>query len=105
MNYKYQLVLQFLASDITDYDQMIALENSLIQECRGLGDVEGHDVGSAEMNIFIHTDQPVELTSHVVEHHHSDPLLMNMIAAFREFGLHDYTVVWPRDFHGVFEVK
>ncbi len=55
---KYQLALQFPANAIADYDEMIALEDELIEKLGSSAKVDGHDCGSGEMNIFIHTDEP-----------------------------------------------
>lgn len=49
---KYQLVLQWPASSIKDYDAMIEAENALIENLSAANDVDGHDVGSGEVNIF-----------------------------------------------------
>ena len=54
----YQLVLQFLVSESTDFDELIDLETQLMVVLAGNHTVDGHDFGSAEMNIFIHTDDP-----------------------------------------------
>jgi len=53
---KYQLVLQLPASSIRDYDEMVEIEEAIITDLGNFGKVDGHDVGSGEMNIFIFTD-------------------------------------------------
>lgn len=41
------------------YETMLALENTLIEEVpEELASVDGHDCGSGETNIFIHTNDP-----------------------------------------------
>ena len=56
---KYQLVLQWPNTDRTDFDHLIYFENTLYDRLsRRLGKVDGHDIGSGEMNIFIFTDKP-----------------------------------------------
>ena len=55
---KYQLVLQFYASSIEDFDQLIEIEEMLESTLGNLHEVDGHDFGSGEMNIFIHTNDP-----------------------------------------------
>ena len=55
---KYQLVLQWPASSIKDYDAMIEIEDALVEKLSGGNEVDGHDAGSGEMNIFIRTDNP-----------------------------------------------
>ena len=54
----YQLVLQIPLDSLNDYDEMVALEEELIEPLGRIGDVDGHDVGSGTMNVFILTDQP-----------------------------------------------
>ena len=55
---KYQLVLQLPAGSIQDYNNMVGLEEDIIEAIGKLGDVDGHDFGSGETNIFILTDYP-----------------------------------------------
>jgi hypothetical protein len=52
---KYQLVLQLPAFSAEDYDEMIELEKIIEGNLADLGDVDGHDAGSGEMNI--HSDR------------------------------------------------
>src|SRR6266699_2489706 len=54
----FQLVLQFSGDSLADYDAMVALENELIAELGDTADVDGHDFGSGEVNIFIITTDP-----------------------------------------------
>jgi hypothetical protein len=54
---RYQLVLQFAANTVADYDALIAIERQLI-ETLGESSVDGHDMGSSEANIFILTTDP-----------------------------------------------
>ena len=49
---KNQLVLQFRGDSLEDYDAMISLEDELIETLRDSAKVDGHDVGSGEVNIF-----------------------------------------------------
>jgi hypothetical protein len=44
---KYQLVLQWPASSLDDYDALIAAENKLIESLSKTHEVDGHDMGSA----------------------------------------------------------
>ncbi len=58
---KYQLILQWSASAIQDYDTLIAVENALIDALPEGSEVDGHDSGSGEINIFIYTNEPVRV--------------------------------------------
>ena len=101
---KYLLVLQFPGEQIEDFDELLALELDLGLSLRGEHVVDGHDFGSGEMNIFIHTDNPEEalrcakvpLNKLTTKHY---------IAAFRDIEGKDYTVLFPDAFRGLFSVK
>jgi len=93
--YKYQLVLQFAATEVADFDKLVRFEELLSSHTGTLGKVDGHDFGSDEFNIFILTDTPekifeisedllrLELPTHVP------------IAAYRELIGEKYTVLFP----------
>ena len=93
----YQLVLQIPASSITDFDRLIMLEEAIIDGLGSTGDVDGHDAGSGEMNIFVLTDDPklafdrIKTIPDVGDH------LLNMKVAFREVGKHEFTIIHPHD--------
>ena len=55
---KYQLALQWPAASLGDYDRMIAIETLIEDSLAGDGEVDGHDAGSGEVNIFVRTDAP-----------------------------------------------
>jgi hypothetical protein len=92
---RYQLVLQFRGDTLADYDQMIAVERRLTEELGDSADVDGHDVGSGETNIFIFTDDPA------ATFRRAKPLLQSMdrleavTAAFRDVDGEQYSVIWP----------
>jgi len=56
--YKQELVLQLPANSVKDYDTFIELENNIAAGLKNLGEVDGHDFGVGEMNIFVRTDCP-----------------------------------------------
>ena len=64
---KYQLVLQFTADSMEDFDRLVALEDKLIEEMDDVATVDGHDFGSGEFNIFILTDDPVTVLVRLTE--------------------------------------
>lgn len=54
----HQLVLQFPEAAFKDFDALVRFEDAL---CDLLGDrheVDGHDIGSGEVNFFVFTDDP-----------------------------------------------
>lgn len=57
MNNQYQLVLQWRGEAQPAFDNLIDLEGALIVGLGGVGDVDGHDMGHDESNIFVFTDR------------------------------------------------
>lgn len=93
---KYQLVLQWPASSIEDYDCMIEIEDLLIEQLSDDSQVDGHDQGSGEVNIFIRTNSPEGAFSDAKEILAARGLLTRARVAFREVGSDEYTVLWPK---------
>jgi hypothetical protein len=60
---KYQLALQFRGDSLDNFDEMVALEDELIEKLGDSADVDGHDMGSGERNIFIFTSDPARTFS------------------------------------------
>lgn len=92
---RYVLVLQFPAYDIQDYDRLIQMEDALIKDLRGLAEVDGHDSGSGEMNIFVFTNEPeatFEKAKIIVK---AAGLLSTLSAAYRLIEEDKYTRLWP----------
>jgi len=101
---KYQLVLQLPAQSVDDFDSLIAIEDQLIDKLGKEHDVDGHDFGSGTMNIFIITNQPIkafEISKPVFQRKR---LLGQLKAAYRKQNGEDYTVLWPVNYSGQFEV-
>ena len=100
----YQLVLQFRGDSLDDFDAMVALEDELTEELGDSANVDGHDVGSGETNIFIFTSDPAA-TFHrarqVLERRQQFRLVT---AAYREANGERYTVIWPEDSRRKFRV-
>lgn len=93
---KYQLVLQWPSSRLADYDEMIRIEDALIE---GLGEeheVDGHDEGTGEVNIFIRTNTPSEVFSRIKEIINKDAF-KDVRIAYREVSKSAYTILWPRN--------
>lgn len=92
---KYQLVLQFEATGIEDFDGLIVLEEILIttlpRKCR----VDGHDFGMGEFNIFILTDDPESAFGDVRKVLQDNGRPGKYQAAFRELKSDEYIILWP----------
>ena len=91
---EYQLVMQLPVSEKTDFDRLLDLEGKLII---GMGDphlVEGHDLGAGEMNIFVHTSDPIAAFSRVRELV-SFGDFPELRVAYRSVTNDEYTNLWP----------
>lgn len=92
---RFVLVLQWAASSIDDYDVLVEVENSLLKALPITCDVDGHDFGAGEGNIFILTTEPMsafEAVRHVLE---KWGLLGTVRAAYRREENDDFTILWP----------
>jgi len=101
---KYQLALQFPANSIADYDAMIVLEDELIKALGASAKVDGHDCGSGEMNIFVHTDEPEKTFEKIRPVVAKRESVENLVAAYRELTGEKYTVIWPIEFKKQFRI-
>ncbi len=99
---KYQLVLQFQASGSEDLDRLGEIEETLIENLGEEHLVDGHDFGSGEMNIFIHTNDPKSALKEVRKY--LPPHQSEFVAAFRELKGEKYTVLWPERYDKEFRV-
>ena len=91
---KYQLVLQFRGDSLEDFDEMIALEEELIEKLGNSADVDGHDMGSGERNIFIFTSDPARTFSETRPVLERAGTLLSVTAAYRPIRGEEYTVIW-----------
>jgi len=91
---QYQLVLQFPLTEEFDFDALIETETLITVELGREHEVDGHDIGSGEINIFIHTNDPEEAFKKVI------PLLNEKLssvlrAAYRSLESSQYTWLNP----------
>jgi hypothetical protein len=92
---KYQLILQWPASSMADYDKMISVEDALMERMSGMHEVDGHDVGLNEVNIFIHTDDPKIAFREASTILDEQEYWSQVRAAYREVTGGKYTILWP----------
>jgi hypothetical protein len=92
---EYQIVLQFAATAIADFDRLIVIEEELANSLEGFADVDGNDFGSGEMNIFIIATRPVETFSKIKELMDRRGLLSSLKAAYRKMDEDDFIILWP----------
>ena len=91
-----QLVLQWPASSIKDYDAMIEIQNVLIKKLTKHHEVGGHDAGSGEVNIFIRTEDPKKAFDEIMAILGTRDYWVDARVAYREVAKSDYTVLWPK---------
>lgn len=92
---KYQLVLQWPATTIKDYDAMIWIEEALVKGIGNIAIVDGHDVGSGEVNIFLFTDHPEQAFEKIKRILGSRDFTIGLRVAFRERAGSEYQPLWP----------
>jgi hypothetical protein len=91
---KYLLVLQVPFASMGDFDRLVAAEERIGALLGALGQVNGHDAGSGEGNIFIFTDAPQLALQKAL------PCLDESVrdlakAAYREVEGEEFTILWP----------
>ena len=101
----YQLVIQIEAESIDDFDSLIELEDSLSKVVGDSVDVDGHDFGSGEANIFIITPDPTGTFAILKTELESKGILAKCKVAHRELDGEEYIVLWPEDSTGTFTVQ
>jgi len=95
---KYTFVLQWPASSMGDYDSMIAIEGLLVSTLSKSSNVDGHDTGAGETNIFIDTDDPTALYEEIRSVLGSHGAWSDIRVAYRNVEGGPYTVLWPKSF-------
>lgn len=89
------LVLQWPGSTEVDFETLVEMEDALESRIGVSGSVDGHDLGSGEMNIFIETDQPAQAFDAAKEILGDWPIWANVRAASREATGETYDVLRP----------
>lgn len=91
----YQLVLQIRDDSLADFDVMMNLEKELSIELNDIAEVDGHDMGCGEINIFILTKNPTavfEASKPILDRF---KLLHDVKAGYRLLSDDIYTTIWP----------
>jgi hypothetical protein len=94
---QYILVLQWPATSIKDYDSLIEIENLIIKHLSPVHEVDGHDFGSGEANIFIFTSDPQQAFNEIKTIIGSLDYWNSIRVAFRGTESDEYTALWPKD--------
>ena len=99
----YQLVLQFKIADAEEIDWLLTIQEDLYSMFGTRHLVDGNDIGLGKLNIFIHTDAPLEAFEESREAF-DDSDLEGMIAAYRKLYEEDYKIIWPSESKDDFEL-
>ena len=92
---KYQLVLQWPLPEI-DFEKLIEIEDLLIQRLPADYEVDGHDFGSGEANIFLLTDNPTTCWEKVWPILQDTEVTGSMRAAYRLMTEGEFVTLWPK---------
>ncbi len=99
----HQLVLEFKAASVADFDRIVGYED-VLRDALGSDDVDGHDAGQGVMNIFILTDDPLRCFAEamrILDGAEHGPVA----AGYRPRAKHGYTRLWPADDHTPFTLR
>ena len=104
----HQLVLQFQGDDPDTIDKVITLEDQLIEALDGMAatEVDGHEPGDGVINLTLLAKNAAKVWEKIepmVEEAASDDLEINAVA-YRDLNGDDFTVLWPSDYEGEFEM-
>lgn len=92
---EYLLVLQLPITTLADFDRMIELEELIRADLGNLAEVDGHDAGSGEGNIFIFTDNPSDVFARIRAMAEMAQVLPLLKAAYREVEQATFVILHP----------
>jgi len=76
---------------------MIEVEDALLEKLPKAIHIDGHDAGSGELNIFVHTDHPEAAFNEVKAILGTRDFWVEARVAYREVAGSEYTILWPKD--------
>lgn len=91
----HQLVLQWPVTSTLSYDEIVLIEDLLIDRIDAIAQVDGHDAGSGEVNIFLLTEHPHKAFQTAKVALEEVGFLTNMKAAYRKLSEESYRPIWP----------
>jgi len=91
-----QLVIRFAACSLDDFDRLVALEERLIEKLKDDHDVDGHDFGQGEFNIFVLTQNPEDLVDELLND--TSLRITELALSISQRGLQseDIQIVWSK---------
>ena len=92
----HQLVIQFPQSAFPEFDDLAHYEDTLIAVLADAHDVDGHDIGSGEVNFYVFTDDPTVALRTIRDAGDGSLLSHPQVrAAARRVDGGDYEPLWP----------
>ncbi len=101
---KTQLVIQFVISEDDDFDSFIEIEEEIIKLIEPKHEVDGHDFGAKEFNMFINTNAPKEASSQALKAIPSR-YKESMKIAYRPTEGEAYKMIYPIEYIREVEVR
>ena len=91
----YQLVFEFAGDSPKDFERVMAFETGLEERLR-TGVVDGNDVGSGVVNLFVHTTNPAGCFEEIMGSIAPAKLPLSA-AAYRKRSEEKYVRLWPEN--------
>jgi hypothetical protein len=91
----FQLVLQFEAEKPNDLEDLVKIEDMFRDVLGPKANVDGHDMGAGEFNIFIFTSAPEETFERALALLSAHGPLRKFKAAYREPEAEEFVILWP----------
>ena len=101
---RYQIVVQIPEDGADTLDMLVALEDKLMASVGDVAEVDGHDLGSGEANVFLLTSNPRAAFREMLPILESAGMLNRVRVAFRDLHGETYTVLWPERLSAAFSV-
>jgi hypothetical protein len=94
MNAQYQVVVQW-DDNVGDFDFLIEIEDALIGALSERHEVDGHDMGSGEANIFIISTDPMLAFGEIKDALEGKLSMGDIRIAYRDLEGDTFTILWP----------
>ena len=92
---RFQVVVSIKPATSADFDLPVNWEDVLISRLADSADVDGHDLGAGEFNVFILTDDPSGTFKAIQSLPETKQLARSMECSYRTIFGNDYTILWP----------
>ena len=81
------------------------MEDQIIKALDGQAKVDGHDIGSNEMNIFINSSDHKHILKLCIPIINNLGLLNLFSSGYRKYKSNSYVRIWPEDDNSEFKIK